>query len=240
MKFLKHKPPIQLIVFDLDGTLIDSKTDLALSVNATLEYLGRDPIDDQRIYSYVGSGAPALIAKALGEGISSSEVARGLEYFIYYYSQHKLDNTRLYPGVREALQHLSNGHKPDHKPHPHDSSRKHSRQRTMAVLSNKPVYPSREIIRGLGLGPLFPIIYGGNSFYSKKPDPEGLKTILEETRVSASAAIMVGDSDVDIQTGINAGVWTCGVTHGFGNLDLEANPPDLVVDNLLELARLLI
>ena len=132
MKFLKHKPPIQLIVFDLDGTLIDSKTDLALSVNATLEHLGRDPIDEERIYSYVGRGAPALIAQALGEGISSSEVARGLEYFIYYYSQHKLDNTRLYPGVREALQHLSNGHKPGHNPHAHDSARKHPRKRTRA------------------------------------------------------------------------------------------------------------
>ena len=133
MRFLKEKPSIQLLVFDLDGTLVDSKTDLALSVNATLEHLGRPPLDDETIYSYVGRGAPALIAQAVGKGVTPSEVERGLDFFIYYYSQHKLDNTRLYPGVREALHTLANG--------------KSSPQRIMAVLSNKPVYPSREMLR---------------------------------------------------------------------------------------------
>jgi phosphoglycolate phosphatase len=225
MNFLKAKPSIQLLIFDLDGTLIDSKVDLANSVNAALRYLGRQPIDAERIYSYVGRGAPALIAQALGDGIPEYEVERGLQYFISYYNQHKLDNTRLYPGAKEALLKLSNGNG--------------SPQRVMGVLTNKPVYPSREIVYGLGLSRLFRFVYGGNSFETKKPDPAGLHTILEETGISPSEAMMVGDSDVDIQTGVSAGVWTCAVTHGFGTLDLDANSPDLLVDSLPELASLL-
>src|ERR1039458_3788287 len=109
MKFLKTRPPIRLLIFDLDGTLIDSKADLANSVNATLRYLGRRPLEDETIYSYVGQGAPALISKALGEGIPASEVARGLEFFLDYYNQHKLDNTRPYPGAAEAIRKFANG-----------------------------------------------------------------------------------------------------------------------------------
>ena len=225
MKFLKSKPSIQLLIFDLDGTLIDSETDLVLSVNATLAYLGRQPIGHELIKSFVGRGAEALIAQALGRGISRDDVSRGLDYFISYYSQHKLDNTTLYPGVREALHKIANGAR--------------SPERVMGVLTNKPVYPSREILQGLGLGPLFRFIYGGNSFDTKKPDPEGLNYILEQTGIEPAAAMMVGDSDVDILTGINAGVWTCAVTHGFGTLSLDATPPDLVVNSLLELARVL-
>ncbi len=225
MKFLKSKPSIQLLIFDLDGTLIDSETDLVLSVNATLAYLGRQPIGHELIKSFVGRGAEALIAQALGRGISRDDVSRGLDYFISYYSQHKLDNTTLYPGVREALHKIANGAR--------------SPERVMGVLTNKPVYPSREIIRGLGLSRLFRFVYGGNSFDTKKPDPAGLLNILDETGISPSEAMMVGDSDVDIQTGVSAGVWTCGVTHGFGNLDLEANHPDLLVDSLPQLAQAL-
>ncbi|MBI2815742.1 MAG: HAD-IA family hydrolase [Acidobacteria bacterium] len=222
MKFLKAKPSIELLIFDLDGTLIDSKADLVNSVNATLEYLGRNRLEDETIYSYVGNGAPALIAKALGPQATEREIEQGLDYFLSYYREHKLDNTTLYPGVRETLAKLANG--------------THSLERIMAVLSNKPVYPSREILSGLGLSSFFRYIYGGNSFDTKKPDPLGLNYILEQAGVEPSAAMMVGDSDVDILTGINAGAWTCAVTHGFGTLSLETIPPDLVVDSLPELA----
>lgn len=225
MKFLKAQPSIELLVFDLDGTLIDSKADLVQSVNATLEYLDRDPIDAETIYSYVGRGAPALIAQALGQGVTEAEAERGLEYFLQYYRVHKLDNTTLYPGVEEALLKMANG--------------THSPERILTVLTNKPVYPSRDILRGLGLGSLFRFVYGGNSFDTKKPDPAGLNYILEQTGIAASCAMMVGDSDVDILTGINAGVWTCAVTHGFGTLSLDTNPPDLVVNSLPELAQAL-
>jgi len=223
MKFLKTKPPIRLLIFDLDGTLIDSKLDLAISVNATLKYLGRPPLDEQTIYSYVGRGAPALISQALGEGIPTLEVARGLEYFLDYYNQHKLDNTKLYPGTREVLSKLTEGTAPS--------------ERVLAVLTNKPVRTSRAILEGLGLTVFFRFIYGGNSFENKKPDPVGVNSILEDTGIPRPETMMVGDSDVDIQTGLNAGVWTCGVTYGFGTLSPKINPPDLLVDSLTELAE---
>src|SRR5580692_9105755 len=109
MRFLKERPSIQLIIFDLDGTLIDSKTDLALSVNATLRHLGRAPIEDEAIFSYVGRGAPVLIQRSLGEGATPWEISEGVEFFMQYYNSHMLDHTTLYPGVREALSRLANG-----------------------------------------------------------------------------------------------------------------------------------
>src|SRR3990170_8616585 len=133
MKFLKAKPSIELLIFDLDAPLIDPKADLVNSVNATLKYLGRKPLEDETIYSYVGNGAPALIAKALGPGATEREIDQGLDFFLSYYREHKLDNTTLYPGVREALPLLANGNGCD--------------QRVLAVLTNKPVHPSRDILR---------------------------------------------------------------------------------------------
>jgi phosphoglycolate phosphatase len=220
--FLKTQPAIQLIVFDLDGTLIDSKKDLALSVNATLAHLGRPILDEPTIFSYVGQGAPTLIRRVVGDSADMDEVARGLEFFLQYYREHKLDHTQLYPGVRETLQRLANGHS--------------NSARILAVLTNKPERVSREILTELGVDELFSFVYGGNTFETKKPDPLGLLKLLEATQVESRAAMIVGDSNVDIQTGRNANVWTCAVTYGFGTLELESNPPDLVVDSLLDLA----
>jgi phosphoglycolate phosphatase len=150
----------------------------------------------------------------------------GLRFFINYYWMHKLDHTTLYPGVREGLERMANGHAGGHA----------DQRRKLAVLTNKPVYPSQGIIDDLGLGRLFYTVYGGNSFHSKKPDPVGVHALLRETGVGPREAMMVGDSDVDMETGFRAGIWTCAVTYGFGTLSLDANAPDLVVDNLLELA----
>ena len=220
MKFAQIRPRIRLLILDLDGTLIDSKTDLALSVNATLRHLGRRPLDDETIYSYVGQGAEALIARAIGDGVTMDEVSRGLYFFLDYYRRHKLDNTTLYPGVRESLARLANG----------------AENRILAILTNKPVRVSREILDELDLLPLFGFVYGGNSFENKKPDPVGVHALLRETGVTPREAMIVGDSDVDIVTGTKGGIWTCGVTYGFGTLALDSNPPDLVVDSLPELA----
>lgn len=206
---------VRALIFDLDGTLIDSKLDLALSVNATLAELSRDPLPHDQIFSYVGQGAPALIARALGSDVSERDCAIGLEFFIKYYSAHKLDNTVLYPGVREALDAL--------------------RGMTMAVYTNKPVRVSRSIIAGLGLSDHFQVVYGGNSFERKKPDPMGVHTILQEFGTAAAQTMLVGDSEIDVQTARNAGTWSCGVTYGFGSHRLDECPPDLLVDNLTEL-----
>ena len=210
---------VRALVFDLDGTLIDSKLDLALSVNATLAHMGRGALPHPRIYGYVGKGAPRLIEQALGSGATSAECEEGLTFFLAYYRAHMLDNTVTYPGVREGLAALAG--------------------LPMAVLTNKPVRFSEKIVEGLGLSKYFRVVYGGNSFETKKPDPAGMKVLLQEFGMTPREAMVVGDSEVDVQTARNAGSWACGVTYGLGCDGMAEYPPDLLIDSLEELARYL-
>lgn len=211
---------IRALVFDLDGTLIDSKQDLVLSVNATLRAIGREELPADLVASYVGSGAPVLISRALGGSPDSEELQRALKYFLSHYEEHKLDNTRAYPGVREALVQLSGT--------------------PMAVLTNKPANISVRILEGLGLAQFFQVIYGGNSFATKKPDPLGANTALSDLKVSAREAAMVGDSEVDVQTARNAGMMSAIVNFGFGIHDREKYPADVYLDRMEDLAPLVI
>src|SRR5882672_6378672 len=205
---------IKLVIFDLDGTLIDSRLDLVHSVNAALRHIGRPELPDDVIASYVGDGAPILIQRALGgEAVDDAVLRQGLQFFLSYYREHKLDHTTVYAGIREALtaiQQASNGS-----------------HRKLTVLSNKPVAPSRAIVEALGLGPFFTQIYGGNSFATKKPDPEGARRLLAEHNVRPEEGVIVGDSHVDIETGRNTGMWTVGVNYGFAPHTLEEQPPDV-------------
>jgi phosphoglycolate phosphatase len=223
---------IKLVIFDLDGTLIDSRLDLVHSVNAALRHIGRSELPDDVIASYVGDGAPILIQRALGgEVVDEAFVRQGLQFFLSYYREHKLDHTTVYAGVREALAAIQ-------CPSPGRSSGTcNGKPRKMAVLSNKPVGPSRAIVEALGLGPFFKQIYGGNSFASKKPDPEGARKLLEENGVRPEEAAIIGDSHVDVETGVNAGLWTVGVSYGFAPHTLEERPPDVLVDSPHELAE---
>ncbi len=210
--------PSRLLIFDLDGTLIDSQRDLANSVNAARDHLGLGPIEDHLIYSYVGNGAPVLIRRALGPEAQQAEVDKALEFFLHYYHEHKLDYTQLYPGVREALDRLADaGHR-------------------LAVLTNKPWRISEAIVDGLGLKRHFERVYGGNSFAEKKPHPIGIDTLVSELNTPRARTIMVGDSSVDIRTARNAGVMACGVTYGFQPETLKTDPPDLLIDTMTELA----
>ncbi len=223
---------IQLVIFDLDGTLIDSRLDLVHSVNAALRHIGRPELPDEVIASYVGDGAPILIQRALGgEAVDEALIRQGLEFFLSYYREHKLDHTTVYAGIPAALaaiQHSSNGVSQNVVP------------RKLAVLSNKPVNPSRAIVEALGLGQFFSQVYGGNSFASKKPDPEGARKLLEEYGVQPRQAAMVGDSHVDVNTGRNAGMVTIGVTYGFAPHTLVDDPPDVLVDHPEELSELFV
>ena len=214
---------IKLVIFDLDGTLIDSRLDLVHSVNAALRHIGRPALLDDVIASYVGDGAPILIQRALGgEQVNEAVIRQGLEFFLSYYREHKLDHTTVYVGIPEALAAIQNS--------------ANGTPRKLAVLSNKPVHPSRAIVEALGLGKFFSQIYGGNSFPSKKPNPEGARKLLEEYGVDPRHAAIIGDSHVDISTGRNAGMATVGVTYGFAPHTLGDEPPDVLVDHPQELA----
>ena len=206
---------VRVLIFDLDGTLIDSKADLALSVNAMLEHMHCEALPHDTIYSYVGDGAPLLVRRTLGEGVTDAEVEKGLAYFLSYYKEHMLDNTVPYPGVREGLALLEN--------------------HQMAVLTNKPVRFSTWILEGLDLLRYFKYVYGGNSFEKKKPDPIGVETLLRDFHAAPQEAMMVGDSDVDVRTARNSGIWACGVSYGLGTDGLRAHPPDIMLDSLEEL-----
>ncbi len=211
--------PFDLLVFDLDGTLIDSELDLALAVNATRANFGLEPIEHQVIASYVGEGAPLLIKRSLGPGAPDEQIEEGLQFFYAYYREHMLDNTYLYPGVRHGLdQLLETGAQ-------------------MAVLTNKPVRFSQGIIETLRLSGHFRRVYGGNSFETKKPHPEGLSFLMQELAAPKEGTLMVGDSAVDVQTARNAEVRCCGVTYGLRPDTLVEHPPDVLVDTFEEVVR---
>ena len=204
---------MDLFIFDLDGTLIDSKLDLAHAVNATRAHMGEPPLEHELVYSYVGSGAPVLIRRAF-PGASEEQITAALQYFLDYYRDHMLDYTVLYPGVRETLEKLDNG------------------ARRLAVLTNKPVRISAAILDGLNIGQHFFRVYGGNSFEQKKPNPVGIETLLRETGARKEHTVMVGDSAVDIRTARNAGISCCGVTYGFQPESLSEDPPDFLIERM--------
>jgi phosphoglycolate phosphatase len=226
IKFHREFNPhqIKLLIFDLDGTLIDSRLDLIHSVNAMLKHLGRPELSGDLIASYVGDGAPTLVRRALGDPSDEKLLQEALDHFLAYYRVHKLDHTHAYDGIKEMLTAIRD---------------RNGIRRQMAVLTNKPVNPSRAIVEALGLAQFFTHVYGGNSFSTKKPDPEGAQTILNETKTSPEATLIVGDSSIDIITGRNAGLWTCGVTYGFAPHTLREAPPDVTLDKPHELAELL-
>lgn len=226
--------PFWLVVFDLDGTLIDSSLDLCLAVNAAMEHVGAPTLPHELITGYVGDGAAMLVRRALGDpgDVDSSAVARGaaqarfeaaFEHFLRFYREHKLDNTRLYAGVEQALGAVRAQH-PD---------------LLMAVLTNKPVRPSVEICEALGVAPYFFANYGGDSFPTKKPDPTGLLTLMHEARsvyakrgqssieAIPAGVLMVGDSEADVLTARRAGAISLGCRYGLSPHSLELAKPDL-------------
>jgi len=212
---------MQLVIFDLDGTLVDSVLDLCNAVNAARQSMNLPPLPEATVASYVGNGAPVLIKRAMGPEATDAQLEEALAYFLGYYRDHMLDHTRPYPGVVEALDQL------------------HARGVKMAVLTNKPVRFSREMCKGLGFDKYFFQIYGGNSFEQKKPDPIGIHTLAREIGADLASTWMVGDSATDIQTARNAQVKCVGVTYGISPDSLKDNPPDILLDTLVDLPPLL-
>jgi len=215
---------LKLLVFDLDGTLIDSARDLCNSVNATLKHFGRETLPDMVVASYIGDGAVMLVRRALfgleADVVDEDFLSQAYAFFLDYYREHKLDFTYAYAGVKEALEALRQ--LPD------------GRARTMSVLTNKPVRPAQAICKALGLAPHFLHIYGGNSFAVKKPDPLGLRSLMDEAGAGPEETVMIGDSEVDVMTARNAGVWSVGCTFGLSPQSLVDTPPDVLVDAPME------
>jgi phosphoglycolate phosphatase len=209
---------VRAFLFDLDGTLIDSKLDLVNSVNFMLREMQRGALPLVTVASYIGHGAPKLVADVLGPDTAEADRKRGLEIFLAHYSKHNLDATRAYPGVLEGLEALQD--------------------RPMAVLTNKPKKMSVEILEALGLLKFFRAVYGGDSFEKRKPDPAGAQAILKDLSAIPPEAAMVGDSDVDIKTARNTGMLAIAVNYGFGQHDRQTQPADLYVDSLQEIAAL--
>ena len=225
--------PPKLLVFDLDGTLIDSRIDLTNSVNATLEHFGRPTLADATIASYIGDGVAALVRRSLAHEHLISDVpdphdeafvAEAVEWFIGYYYVHKLDYTYVYPGVIESLAAIRERHP----------------QLPMAVLTNKPVRPSQAICEHFGLGRYFFANYGGNSFATKKPDPFGLMKLIAEASemtgkaITAGETVMVGDSHVDVETARACGARTLGCLFGLSPETVRAARPDWLVESATE------
>jgi phosphoglycolate phosphatase len=219
----------RLIVFDLDGTLIDSQIDLANSVNAMLAQLGKPALPHAVIASYIGDGASMLVRRALGDpegDVHDAEIVdAAVQFFLDYYREHKLDFTYVYDGVFEAL----------------NAIRAEWPGVAMAVLTNKPVRPSRDICAHFGMDRFFFQNYGGNSFHTKKPDPAGLLALIAEAsaregtaRILPRETVMIGDSDVDILTARNCGARAVGCIYGLAPERLAAAGPDAIAKSPAE------
>lgn len=208
----------ELIIWDLDGTLIDSKKDIAFAVNETLARIDHPPISNEEIYSYVGNGVRPLIERAVAASGGGNSLDTALNLFQNIYLAHLLDTTILFDGILDVLRHFDN--------------------KKMAVATNKPFGWTMKILKGLQVADLFVSIKGGDSLPTRKPEPEMVNVILHEAKTGAKNAVIVGDSAVDIQTGKNAGVRTIGVSYGFRPVaELIKSAPDLLVPTPLDLKR---
>lgn len=210
-----------LIIFDLDGTLIDSSADLAISMNATRRHFGLEALDPKLIYSYVGNGAPMLIRRAMPADTSEHELNDALAFFLRFYRAHALEHTRLYRGMREAVETLC------------------IERHKLAVLTNKPVRISSDIVCALRLQERFVRVYGGDSFPHKKPNPVGILQLMQDTGAGVDETMMVGDSAVDVQTARNAGVRSCGVLWGFQPESFAQEKPDITISEPEELLQVI-
>jgi phosphoglycolate phosphatase len=209
--------PPRLVVFDLDGTLVDSLDDLVSAVNHALAHHRLPTLPPEEVRGYVGDGATKLVLRSLGERVDL--LPRVLPTFMDRYRLHLLDGTRPYPGVAETLPRLA-------------------RERMLAVLTNKPTDMTERILSGLSLAPHFRAVRGGDSLPTKKPDPAGLRSILSELSVSPEETLMVGDSRNAVLAGRGAGTATCGVAWGFGAAGFAAAPPDFLLERFTDLEGL--
>jgi len=218
---------LKLWVFDLDGTLIDSRYDLVTAVNATLSWRGLKPLAEETIVSYIGDGADDLIRRSLESAgmpapLIREDFAGTMRWFLDYYGEHCLDRTVPYPGARELLDALA------------------ARGVPMAVLTNKPEKPAITILRHLGWLNLFTHVIPGDGPLGKKPDPRGLASILNDVNVEPHTSVLIGDSLQDLRTARAAGTVFVAFRGGLGDATaIAAETPDVTIDTLPELLALI-
>lgn len=213
----------QCLLFDLDGTLVDSRADLIDSVNRMLDELGHRRLPDSQVINFIGEGAWLLVERALGatrgETPQNFEVDLALEVFKRHYREHLLDKTRIYPEVEQTLTRLA------HIP--------------KAIVTNKPYEFTLALVDGIGLRSHFKVILGGDSLPERKPSPLMLLEAAETCRVRVSDCLMIGDSRVDIEAGKAAGMKTCGYVPGFrGRTELARAGADFLIERFRELYSL--
>jgi phosphoglycolate phosphatase len=207
------------VAFDLDGTLIDSRADLAAAVNHVLRAFALPELPPATLYGYVGDGARTLVERALGP-THQERLRSALAAFLAYYGEHLLDATHPYPGIVDMLTALA------------------ERGAVLSVLSNKPVVMSHAILDGLGLGARFVDVLGGDSLATRKPDPAGLEWLRSRTATPRHRMLLVGDSAIDLRTARAAEIAFVGVTWGLTPGDLLAAAPHRLIDHPAELVAL--
>ena len=211
-------PRVDLIIFDLDGTLVDTCHDLANSVNFALNALDLPPLEPQEVISHVGDGLKKLMDRSLPKD-RLGEMNEAIDIFRSHYREHLLDFSVFYPKVENVLNYF--------------------RGKKMAVISNKPEKFTRLILEGLRAADFFEIILGGDSLPVMKPDPVPILYILKQLSVSPKKTAIVGDGTTDMEAGNAANVWTCAVTYGLKERKvLLKKNPDFMIDDILELKRI--
>jgi phosphoglycolate phosphatase len=210
---------LSLIVFDLDGTLIDSRRDLADAANAVIVERGGRPLPVDAIAAMVGEGAPLLVRRALAAAGLEIDIRAALPRFLELYDERLLVHTRLYDGTREALEALAP-------------------RVPLAVLTNKPQHPTERILDGLGIAQYFRWVVGGDTAHGRKPDPAGLQHLMSVADAQPVDTVMVGDSAIDLRTARAASTRVCLVRYGFGFRTVagELTGDELIADTPSELA----
>lgn len=218
----------KLLIFDLDGTLINSALDLAIAVNYMLEQLGRETFSEEIIHGWVGNGALKLVQRALSgkrtvdENLNETYVKKALDIFLTYYGKNLCNATIAYPNVTTTLNTLK------------------EKGYRLAIVTNKPFAFVEPILEGLGLNGLFELILGGDSLPLKKPDPAPLLHVCEKLDVTVEMCVMVGDSRNDILAANACGMQSVGVTYGYNyGESISVYSPDIIIDDFRDILEYL-
>jgi len=213
------KYPVNLVIFDFDGVIIDSGQDIASAAQHVLKLFDQPILSQEEIISYVGHGVQYLIRNCFKD-CDDDTIKQVIPIYRNHYLENAVVETRLYEHVEETLEYIK-------------KSRENNK---IALVTNKPEDLTYKILEVLGVKPYFDMVVGPESVKKMKPDPEGILQVLEQFKIPPQQAVMVGDSHVDIEAGKNAGTITCGVTYGLGDREeLIKSSPDILINDLAEL-----